>query len=661
MALDFPSSPTLNQPYPPPPASPRWVWNGTSWVSAPIVTALYLPLSGGTLTGPGNLTVRGTTTLDDDATVDGDVTVTGGVTADHVTTTGTSLDVSGSATVTGTLTVAGDTEFKADVTINGVDVATETYVDQQVASGGLWQGTWDAENNVPDLTQAAVQLDGYTWAVVLSDPTASFTIPATPVLPGLNGAVVWTGYHVIWSTSASEFQVVPSGGMSFTQAQDTFLALTGGVMTTPGNITTPGSINLGTNGGLTAGSGGISINNGNFGLSGGGGWVSMSGSHFRTSINGSVILEASSGVNVYDPIIMEGSRFTQYGSVFRIDCSGLSNDIDVRAGGRGILLNGLPLATQQYVMNNQVTLAGGLPITGGTLSGPGGAQGNLTVNGALQVNNYAAVSTTFRASGTYFNVESDGSMYIQGMWPRREMYVDLNMRVNGDFMFNQYGGQTQFFQLGVASTTSQYAGMTYQAGSTLNFYARPNFYGGMYVMGDIATYNSWLNVGEGSYGIAFMDFQGSIPIARLRSTYDPVSMGAGPQSGIEMHASTFTVYGSTLKPGGGVWGTLSDARTKTDVHSYTSGLSELTKLEPITYRYNGRARMPEDGKIYIGLKAEEAADVMPEMVRKVRGKLDYDDDETDILHLDSTALAFATINALKEITKRLEILEAKLK
>src|SRR5262245_2775352 len=116
--------------------------------------------------------------------------------------------------------------------------------------------------------------------------------------------------------------------------------------------------------------------------------------------------------------------------------------------------------------------------------------------------------------------------------------------------------------------------------------------------------------------------------------------------------------GRAFKDGGGAWETLSDARLKTNVEAYPAGLEEIAQLNPVTFRYNGRGETRETGRVYIGLTADDVKPVMPEMVRSVRGKIDYDDSEdTDILTLDASPLIFAIVNALKEINHRLKALE----
>jgi len=118
----------------------------------------------------------------------------------------------------------------------------------------------------------------------------------------------------------------------------------------------------------------------------------------------------------------------------------------------------------------------------------------------------------------------------------------------------------------------------------------------------------------------------------------------------------FDGAGAAYKPGGGTWADISDARIKQDVQDYASGLAEVVQLRPVTYRFlqeTGR----DTSKVYTGLIAQEAETVMPEMVRQGpadAGSLHFN----DMRSLDTAALIFAVVNALKEVTTRLEALEA---
>jgi hypothetical protein len=148
------------------------------------------------------------------------------------------------------------------------------------------------------------------------------------------------------------------------------------------------------------------------------------------------------------------------------------------------------------------------------------------------------------------------------------------------------------------------------------------------------------------------------------------------------------------KPGGGAWADTSDARIKTVAGDYTHGLAEILKLSPRRYAYKGNDT-PEppsnssgdptpvdptqpakedksvpvvpyknsghyqaaiNNKEFIGLIAQEAETVMPEMVTQRSGYIDGVA-VTDIRELDTTPLIFALVNAVKTLTARIEALE----
>ena len=124
-----------------------------------------------------------------------------------------------------------------------------------------------------------------------------------------------------------------------------------------------------------------------------------------------------------------------------------------------------------------------------------------------------------------------------------------------------------------------------------------------------------------------------------------------------------TILGSTAtKPGGGSWTAPSDRRLKREVAPYTGGLEELLRLEPISYRYNGRAGTPDDSARYVGLDAEEARKVLPDMVGAMQWRAPRVDEKGDLvvegapeeyLTVDPSLLVFALINAVKQLHDRI--------
>ena len=115
---------------------------------------------------------------------------------------------------------------------------------------------------------------------------------------------------------------------------------------------------------------------------------------------------------------------------------------------------------------------------------------------------------------------------------------------------------------------------------------------------------------------------------------------------------------SAAKPSTNTWTIASDARIKTETGEYTKGLDAVLSLRPVTYRYNGKAGMVDDGEDKISIIAQEAITAFPECVGSYMTKLEEDDEEeTEVLNWNGHALTFALVNAIKELTARIETLE----
>jgi hypothetical protein len=126
-----------------------------------------------------------------------------------------------------------------------------------------------------------------------------------------------------------------------------------------------------------------------------------------------------------------------------------------------------------------------------------------------------------------------------------------------------------------------------------------------------------------------------------------------------------------VKPGGGNWSSPSDRRLKKDISDFTDGLNVLSKIKPVSFRYNGTAGLPNDGKKYIGIIAQDMQEVAPYTIETF---LD-NETNTEYLNYNANAVTYILINAVKEQqatieklqkqleeqNKRLTLLESKLK
>jgi hypothetical protein len=129
-----------------------------------------------------------------------------------------------------------------------------------------------------------------------------------------------------------------------------------------------------------------------------------------------------------------------------------------------------------------------------------------------------------------------------------------------------------------------------------------------------------------------------------------------------------TILGANaIKPGGGSWTAPSDPALKRDAEPYQSGLSELLALVPISYEYNGQGGTRDDGRRHIGLDAEHARDILPELVgsmvhRPSRPDLEHPGQqiwgpEEEYLTVDPSALIYVLINAVQTLDERVRRLE----
>ena len=105
---------------------------------------------------------------------------------------------------------------------------------------------------------------------------------------------------------------------------------------------------------------------------------------------------------------------------------------------------------------------------------------------------------------------------------------------------------------------------------------------------------------------------------------------------------------SAAKPSTNTWTISSDIRVKENINPYTKGLETILKINPVTYDYNGKAGFDKI-KDNIGIIAQDVLDILPESISTYMVKLnDNDDEESELYNLNSHALTYILINAIKE-------------
>ena len=115
---------------------------------------------------------------------------------------------------------------------------------------------------------------------------------------------------------------------------------------------------------------------------------------------------------------------------------------------------------------------------------------------------------------------------------------------------------------------------------------------------------------------------------------------------------------SAAKPGTNTWTVASDERVKTDIRPFADGLDTILRIDPVWYKYNGKGGLAADGKDNVGIIAQDIKKVAPYTVSSYYDKLNPDDaEDTELLNFNSGALTFTTINAIKELNNKIEMLE----
>lgn len=107
------------------------------------------------------------------------------------------------------------------------------------------------------------------------------------------------------------------------------------------------------------------------------------------------------------------------------------------------------------------------------------------------------------------------------------------------------------------------------------------------------------------------------------------------------------------KVGGGTFNSYSDSRYKQDIASYTKGLAEIKQVQPKNYRYTAEfMKSDEPSQAFVGVVAQELENTA--FANCVRADAD------GYKIVDTSELTYALINAVKELSAKVEQLEAQL-
>ena len=166
---------------------------------------------------------------------------------------------------------------------------------------------------------------------------------------------------------------------------------------------------------------------------------------------------------------------------------------------------------------------------------------------------------------------------------------------------------------------------------------------------DQAVFNIYyeINEGAGSSNNKFQVFANGNAI-----TEGKMGVGRPPAN------NQLEVQGNASKSSAGSWLANSDRRIKTDIRSIDNGIELIKKLHPVRFKYTEewKARHPSiKDQYYYNYIAQEFKEVFPDAVQ---GSGEYlENDNTEILQIDTYSAQIANIAATQELIKENEVLK----
>jgi hypothetical protein len=135
-----------------------------------------------------------------------------------------------------------------------------------------------------------------------------------------------------------------------------------------------------------------------------------------------------------------------------------------------------------------------------------------------------------------------------------------------------------------------------------------------------------------------------------------ISSNAKVSIGTNTNSADLEVLGNASKTTGSTWSVASDSRLKKDIKPFSDGLSVLNKINPVWFKYNGLANLPNDGKQHVGIIAQDMQKVAPYTI----GTFKDATTNTEYLNYDANAVTYILINAVKEQQSIIDALKKQL-
>lgn len=187
---------------------------------------------------------------------------------------------------------------------------------------------------------------------------------------------------------------------------------------------------------------------------------------------------------------------------------------------------------------------------------------------------------------------------------------------------------------------------------------------------------------RGSSGAEFYGTPGGVAVM-----YYSDGSGTGfQQTAIKGYTTPYGIFSHTYWYGGGCWNVddggnsaqqgqcaatafpiISDATLKQNIKSWTPGLTEILKIETVSFEFKEKIKQ---GRTHYGATAQQMKDALPEAVVEIKRDLtspplipgeEYKHDVNDYMEthlgIDPSVVLYAMVNAIKTLSNRLDALE----
>ena len=508
---------------------------------------------------------------------------------------GTFLPLTG-GTMGGSINMSGNTITNmAAVPAMPNGAAPAQWVLNQIASVSLYQGTWDADTNTPDLTQLSTHVNAYTW-IAITTSVSGVVIGAA--IPGLQGMTIFNGDTIIYSTAQGAFSAIHAGGITLPEADARYVMLAGSQM-----------------------SGALLLNSD--------ATQNMQAVTFQQ-------LEAAVANTVTPDAPADGQAYLRVGVGTNRWVPGLPLAGGILTGSLTLAGNAttalMPVPLQQMTSAITAAAAGLLPIAGGTMTGPIVLASNATTNlnpvPLQQLNSMLATYAT-------------QAFVTAGFLPLTGGTLTGTLNIGSSGVTLATNGQVNANAIAAGAIASAGNLLVAQAmaigGATLAAPLALSLPGESYLWGP----------GGGGWGLSTAN---NTYTFYCQNTSDP-AMGLSQSGTLLMQVfstGNMTIHG-TLSQG-------SDATGKTNINPITQGISLVRQLLPKSFQRIIPDGAPANAQnpVQWGFIAQDVQPVIPQAV----GETPAIEDNASTLTLDITGILAAVTNAVKQLDQRCSALEA---